>query len=398
MTHDLASEVKATADASPSAPGRQRGGNQPLSAFVADLHLPDGFTNRQGGDAEQAYLKAVDWLNQEKVPGQNFWPALCLAYVVQAENALAEAGKDSVSDPFTEFDVEERTPKGRAVNTLNFLVNGKKFPSRPPYMLAAQAIRIEMRREHPSSAPHATQSWRDYRELVKLIFKMSPAARARFAEHVWKTGVLAATELEWGKRDAARVVRPFERVLADFDTTGAQRGGALFQALVYGYFRADSPNLTLESHNVNTGSSRAAMPGDVAGFRGGEVELAVEVKDLDITADSVEEVLADFLQDYENAPNATAVVAAASVDDDARIRLAESNVIALARDQMRERVMIWDLPKQQEALRGALYYLRRIQKAKALWERLEGFLISEGIASGILDQPAVADSGLPIEE
>lgn len=398
MNPDLSPETEADASPSDPLPGRQRGGDQPLSLFVPDLQLPEGFTERQGGEGEKAYRMAVDWLASEKVPGQNFWPALCLAYIIQAEKALAEAGENSIDDPFTKFGVEERTSKGRAVNTLNFLVNGKKFPSRPPYMSAAKVIRIDMRREHPSSAPHATQSWRDYKGLVELIYKMSPAARARFAEYVWQTGVLDATELEWGNRDATRVVRPFERVLAEFDTTGAKPGGALFQALVYGYFRADSPNLTLESHNVNTGSSRAAMPGDVAGFRGGEVELAVEVKDLEITADGVEEVLADFLQDYKNAPNATAVVAAASVDDDACTRLAESNVIALARDQMRERVMIWDLPKQQEALRGALYYLHRIQKAKELWERLENFLVSENIASGILDQPAAADSAVPISE
>lgn len=375
-----------------------RGGMQPLSNFEAALGLPANFVDREGGSDDENFLEAVRWLANDKAPNQNFWPALCLAYIVQAEKALAKAEKQSVVDPFVDFNRQERSSRGRAVNTLNFIVEGKKFPSRPAYNDAAEVIRVKMRREHPSAAPHATQSWRDYRSLIKLIYRMSPAARTRFAEHIWEHGVLNAPELEWGARDAKRVVRPFEYVLAKFDTTQTKRGGALFQALAYGYFSADSPNLTLESHSVNTGSSRAAMPGDVAGFRGGEVELAVEVKDFPLTSENVEGVLADFLQDYAKAPNATAVVAAAEVDPSAADRLAKSNVIALSRQEMRNRVMIWDLPKQQEALRGALYYLRRIQKTKSLYERLETFLEAEGISSGILDQPAIEDSTVPVPE
>src|SRR5699024_4544566 len=113
-------------------------------------------------------------------------------------------------------------------NTLNFIVNGTKITLRPRFNPAADAIRIEMRRDHPSAAPHATQAWRDYRPLIEMIYAMSPAARARFAEYVWDTGVNAAEERTWAKQ-AERIVRPFEYVLANFDTHNARPGGALFQ-------------------------------------------------------------------------------------------------------------------------------------------------------------------------
>lgn len=364
-----------------------------MSGFESRLGLPDGFTSREGGEDDQALVDAVEWMTSSRPPKQNFWPALCLAFISQTEATLSAAGQTSNEDPFSSFPIEAQSGD-RVVNTLNFQVNDTKVTLRPRFNWAAEVIRVDMRRDHPSAAAHATQAWPDYRPLVELVFKMTPSARARFAEFVWESGVLKAPERRWATQ-AERIVRPFEKVLADFDTHGATPGGALFQGLVFGYFTADSPNLTLESHKVNTGSSRVDMPGDVAGFRGGEVELAVEVKDHPITADTVESVLVDFLEDLVEAPNTTAVVVASTVDEASRVRLAESNVIALSRQEMQDRVATWDLPKQQEALRGAIYYLSRIQKKTQLVDRLIEFLVEHEISSGIIDQPIIreADAG-----
>lgn len=370
-----------------ASPRATRGGNQPLSTFLLSLGLPGDFTDREGGEDDPALVEAIRWLRDERPRKQNHWPALCLAMVAQAEEALADSGQDRVDEVFDEFQLEAGTPK-KPVNTMNLIVDGKTHTLRPKYNAAMDVIRVEMRRDHPSNAAHATQSWRAYEDLVRLIYRMSPEGRRLFAEHVWQQGVLDVPERKFASK-AERIVRPFELVLDQFPTQGANPGGALFQGLVYGYFRADSPNLTLESHSVNTGSARADMIGDVAGFRGDEVELAVEVKDHEISSANADSVLTDFLEDLVHAPNATAVVAAAEVDDEARKHLAEFNVIALSRDDLRERVITWDLPKQQEAIRGALYYLSRIQKNTALGERLTRFLVEQGIGAGIVDQPTV---------
>lgn len=116
------------------------------------------------------------------------------------------------------------------------------------------------------------------------------------------------------------------------------------------------------------------------------MELAVEVKDHSIDAQSVESVLGDFLEDLVIAPNATAVVVASHVTNEARERLEESNVIALSRADLRERVITWDLPKQQEALRGAAYYLSRIQKSPRLLHRLKEFLDENSINVGVFEE------------
>lgn len=372
-----------SADTMTEVPHHRRGGNQPLSTFSSELGLPGGFMDRLGGGDDPALLEALDWMRRHRPTKQNHWPALVLAFVAQAEEVLAGAGRTQTDDVFKEFALQTGTSK-KPVNTMNVVVGNCAHTLRPKYNDALDVIRVKMRRDHPSNAAHATQSWRAYEDLVRLIYRMSPSGRLRFVEFVWQERVVNAAERRFATQ-AERIVRPFELVLRDFQTQGANPGGALFQGLVYGYFRADSPNLTLESHSVNTGSGRADMIGDVAGFRGNEVELTVEVKDEAITMGNVDSVLTDFLEDLVNAPNATAVVAAAEVEDDARSHLALVNVIALSREDLRQRVVTWDLPKQQEAIRGALYYLARIQKSMALVERLNAFLVGQGIKSGIVD-------------
>jgi hypothetical protein len=365
-------------DPSPSA----RVGDRPLSDFEGALSLPPGLSGRTAINDAVAD-DAIEWLRASRPRRQNHWPALTLALIAQAEALLDAEGLTSVEDVFTDFPVQVSS-SGQVVNTLNFTGSSSTYKLRPKYSAALNVIRVELRREHPSNAAHATQSWGAYRDLVELIYRSTPSGRAAIARWVWVHGVLPSIERVWATQ-LERVVRPFEYVLSSFPTQGVNPGGALLQALVFGYFRADSPNLTLESHSVNTASGRADMPGDVAGFRGGEVELAVEVKDHPITAGHVEDVLSDFLEDLVSAPNATAVVVAAEVDDDARTALEASNVIALSREDLRARVMTWDLPKQHEAVRGAFYYLSRIQKRPALVKRFEAFLRDSGLATGLTD-------------
>lgn len=116
------------------------------------------------------------------------------------------------------------------------------------------------------------------------------------------------------------------------------------------------------------------MLGDVDGFRGAEVELAVEVKDIDLDATNWEDHLGAFLSDIDAAPNATAVVIARSIDDDVVAALEEIGVVPLDKPTMRRTVEVWDLTKQEEAVRGFEYYLGRIQKAQSLVDDLRTFL------------------------
>lgn len=356
-----------------------------LEQWEEQLNLPKGFSTRAASSVSpgtNVLESAKHWFEHNRPPKQNFWPALIIAFIAQAEAVLEEESQVSLSDVFKA--VQTGTKQRRdVVNSLNFITStDKQISLRPLYNDAEQIIRVKLRREHPSTAAHATQAWRGYKDLIVLIYRMSPSERSQFARLIWHRGVIDAPQRTFAT-EAKRIIRPFEKVLIDFDTRNAKPGGALFQSLVFGYFLADSPNLTLESHSVNTGSSRASMPGDVAGFRGAEVELVVEVKDQALTEHNIDSILTDFLEDIALAPNATAVVVADTIDEISHLELRKRNVIALSRGELTERTITWDLPKQQEALRGALYYLHRIQKKADLAHRLEDFLKANQIERGI---------------
>ena len=369
---------------------RPRGGDRPVSEYEADLGLPKGFGSRilERGDA---FASAVEFLANRRPKAQNHWPALSLAILAQAESLLLAEGRESVEDVFETFPPDDGG-NGRVVNTMNLVSGDRSFKLRPSYNSALDVIRVEMRRDHPSNAAHATQSWRAYVPLITAVYQATPNERAAIAEYVWQEGVLLAPERRFASA-ASRIVRPFELALSSMPTQGFNPGGALFQGLVFGFFTADSPNLTLESHSVNTGSSRADMIGDVSGFRGGEVELAVEVKDHGIDDTHVNEVLGDFLEDLVKAPNATAVVVADNISENARNELAAVNVIGLSREDLRLRVITWDLPKQQEALRGAAYYLARIQKNTVLLQHLLDFVSANNLDAGLTKGPKATGAG-----
>lgn len=341
----------------------RRGGSQPLENFCDELGFPAGFAER--GTAEgDLFDAAVNWLAVERPQAQNHWPALSLALVAQAEELLSQENLWSIADVFQRFPPEETFGNGRPVNTLNLQRSeGKSVKLRPLYNSALTVIRHRMLRNHPSNPGHATQSWRAYRQLISFIYAMTPEQRRGFAGYIWNNGVLPLGQMQIAEV-RNRVVRPFEYILRHMPTAvSGVRGGALLQGLAYGYLLADSPNLILESHNVNTGSSRAGMLGDVDGFRGSEPELAAEVKDLDLDDSNVEAQLGDFLEDIATAPNATAVVICRSIANESRDSIEQRNVTVLTLQDLAKTVAVWDLPKQQEALRGVDYYLGRIQKS-----------------------------------
>jgi hypothetical protein len=358
----------------------KRGGQQPLANFVVELRLPDGFHKRPDAEGSAKVEAAITWMNTQRPQSQNYWPALVLALIAQAEALLAAEGVDSLPDVFTSNPRVESSG-GQVVNTLNFTrAGGPPITLRPLYTAAQQVIRISMLRQHPKMPGHATQAWPAYQDVITLIYTMTPSERKMFADYVWKTGVLDSEELVLATR-RERAVRPFEFMLLHMPTTGIRRlpGGAMLQGITYGYFRADSPNLILETHSVNTGSSRAGKIGDVDGYRGGEVELAAEVKDLDITDP---EAVADFIEDIANAPNATAVVVCQSITDEARGEIESRNITVLTVGDLTRTVSVWDLPKQQEGLRGVDYYLGRIQRSIVGQKFFRDWLHERGLDAG----------------
>lgn len=374
-----------------------RGEDRPLSGVATELGFTQEFSSRVPEETKDV-RSALDWLDNARPSGQNHWPALTLALVAQIEMLASQEGVDRYVNIFESNPPEQAQAAGRAINTLNFRSNhGDSIKLRPLYNKAMQTIRHTMLRAHPSNPGHATQSWPAYSPLITKIAAMTPAERRGFVDEVWELGVLDKPTRSLA-RVAERTARPFELVLRELPTSVPRiRGGAILQGLSFGYLRADSPNLILESHNVNTGSSRAGMLGDVDGFRGREPELAAEVKDLELTMVNVEVQLGDFLEDIVEAPNVTAIVFCLSASAEARDFIESRGVTVLDKEELARRVAVWDVPKQHEALRGAEYYLGRIQKDDSAVDYLRDWLAGKGI-QGLLGVAAPLEDNTTEED
>jgi len=360
------------------------GGDQAASEFEGDLGLPAGFFDRNG-ESNGGFDEAVEWLTNERPRHQNSWPALTLALIAQAERGLNLLDEPSLDDVFGRLEIQTTRQGGRAVNTLNFMIpvtggaEGEQGDAgatlitlRPRYNEALMVVRTLMRRYgHPNNPGHATQSWPDYRPLIALIWSMSPTDRRDLCEWVWTEGVLTIEE-SVSVAAAARMIRPFERVLSEMPTASS-RPGTIWQGICYGYLRADSPNVQLESHSAQTGSRRSGLLGDVDGFVGDRVALAAECKDRHIDTENWQDELGEFQSQTSQYPGITAIAMVATVDDDAAEEVVDAGLIILTREEMRRIVAVWDEAKQWSALEGLFYYLRRIQKSEAILTQVKAW-------------------------
>lgn len=366
----------------------RRGGEQPFDNFRLKLDLRVPF-----GEPDAAFVPtpkfdaALDWIETKRPMRQNFWPGLSLALLLQAEKILRDHPTGHLNGGFEELLIETTTTE-RVVNTLNVRLSDDApwIKLRPIYNEVLDVISGDLLREHPKNEAHATQAWRQYRDFIDLIYQMNSSERSELALTIWDTGILTRPEFQLAQvRD--REVRIFESALKYFPRSHkGVPGGCGLQGLVFGYFIADSPNLIIESHKVNTGSSRARMLGDVDGFRGSETELSAEVKDLHLTLENLHSQLGAYLEDISRFPNVTAVVACASIDEDARSEIESRNIQVMDLRDMIRAVSVWDLPKQEEAVRGASYYYSRIQGSSAITAALGDFV--ESSKDGAANSPS----------
>lgn len=300
-----------------------------------------------------------------------FLLGVLFAFVGVAEELLRQAGRDAVDDVLHRYPPMLQDASGRNLNTLTISGLNSEIGLRGYYNAAERVARHLLRRDYPNCAPHATGEWRGHTEEFELICSMSPGERAILADALWKELVERPHIPAVDGQD--RRERPFEKVLADFpNTERGEPAGSVLQGLAFAYYRADSPNVTLQTGRVGRGSSRTGAVGDIDGWAGRELALTVEVKDKDISVENLAE-LDQFVRNLTKWPDATAIVLARSFSDDAVDELAQHNIVCINRLRMAENVALWDVPKHLLAVREVLHYFAVIQQHPALTQRFVEF-------------------------
>jgi hypothetical protein len=307
---------------------------------------------------------------------RRFIPGLLMAFVAMAEDATKRLGRKQIKDVLNEFGCERVNSRGQQVNTLNLILDDENTVRLRPFYNAAEHVFIHSLRryDYPNMAPHATQAWSQHREMLSTVFAVSPVERRAIAEAVWNRVLELPEHLRRSAEDASP--RPFALLLDEGEFPGTQKSeppGAILQGLAFAYYRADSPNVTIETGKVGAGSRRTGRIGDVDGWNGPELVLSIEVKD-DALGNSDDPTFDGFIANLGEWPDATAIVVAREASDDVVNALVDQNVSLLTRETMLNSVVRWDLNKQRLATREFHYFLVRVQRHSGLIKRFETFL------------------------
>lgn len=353
-----------------------------LDEFVEALGLPTDFCGRVVSSADRERAGKLLQLHDDHLPGRAFITGLAFAFLGVVENLARQLPPTTdTSDALSEFPPQETDASGRRRNSLYIVGPASNISLRKYYNLFEPVVWDALHRyDYPNCAPHATQAWPQHRDLLDAILGASAGARLAFARGLWER-VIALPEFA-GRKGLVACPRPFTTVLSEFpNTQQGEPAGAVLQGLAFAYYRADAPNVTLETGKAQAGSARTGRVGDVDGWSGGELVLSIEVKDVDITVTSVAGVGA-WLSNLERWPNATPIVLARSFDDGAAEWLEERNVLMLDRSRMAGNVALWDLKKQEMAIREMSYFLTRVQRNSALLSRFVEFCRTHDLTAG----------------
>jgi hypothetical protein len=259
-------------------------------------------------------------------------------------------------------------------NTLTIRYDGEQYGIRPVQNEVRDLFIYELRRTNfPSSPGHHTGNWPDYAELLDYAFRLSRTGRFEACLRLFDLGLEELEEKRFESRDPA-FRRPFTDIVSDYQRSHPdENGGLAFQAMAYGYVKAEYPHLSIRASKVRTGSSRQNRYGDIDGFQGPDLMVSVEVKDLDIDDGNYRSELGTTIQLAEST-TAVPVAICRTVSADARVALESDGVAVLDDDDLIEELGRWDYHKQNLAVQGMLHYLANIEENPDAVQRLLRFL------------------------
>ncbi|WP_423163921.1 hypothetical protein [Stenotrophomonas maltophilia] len=307
---------------------------------------------------------------------RKFLPALLIAFIRFLRGLEAVGGKyESLDEFYEEFPLATKGRGGAGINTFVVEVDGKNKSIRKDYDGIAGWFRNDQSRfDFPSSAPHATQAWRDYTHWLEAILSYDLETLNKLEEDA-KDYVLAALVSQAIDPTTVKREPPvFLLFLQSFDLEKKQGeiSGAAYQGTVFGYIRADSPHLQVEVGKVRTGSKREKRVGDVDARDGDKLVLSAEVKQFVVGEDDV----ADFSEFARliSLHQALGLVVALDFEDEAAKAISAMGLEPISRADLIERVRIWDPLKQRMAMNAILYYADFREQNSALYKRIGDFM------------------------
>ena len=291
-----------------------------------------------------------------------------------------QRGYESLDDLFSEY---PQITEGVSTLTLA-LPDDRQKTIRPAYERYHHLYVTENRRlDYPRSAPYATGKWGDYRRWLDALVGMSKEDLEWVAQSC-VAFVLGELKEHGFDPSSVRAEPPiFKWLLSDFDFGDRAPGeptGAAFQAVVFGYVRADAPHLQVEARKARAGSARTQGIGDIDAWEGDQLIVSAEVKHFVVGAND----LGDFTHFAASIAERAALglVVAEDFASDVRAQIEELGLHPLSRLDLLQIVSLWDPLKQRAALNAFQWVVVHKEQNSGLIERVRAFLEQVGYRPG----------------
>lgn len=272
------------------------------------------------------------------------------------------------------------------------LPSGGQKTIRPAYERYHRFFITESHRlDYPRSPPYATGKWNDYRRWLDALVAMSKADLEWIAQAT-VAFVLAELKDQSFDPSSVRADPPIFKWLLDrFDFAARAKGeptGAAFQAMVFGYIRADSPHLQVEARKARAGSARTKGVGDIDAWEGDRLVISAEVKHFIVGDGNI----GDFTHFAASVTERAALgfVVAEDFQEGSKEKIEALGLHPLSRMDVLKIVSLWDPLKQRAALNAFQWVVVHKEQNSGLIDRVQKFLDSVGYTgTGEKDEPTV---------
>ncbi|MBA9948592.1 hypothetical protein [Burkholderia cepacia] len=298
-------------------------------------------------------------------------PAFC-DFLLELD--VAGKGYHSLEDLLKDY---PQITDGVSTLTVSLPTGGQKT-IRPAYERYHRFYITEKHRlDYPRSQPYATGKWSDYRRWLDALVSMT-RVDLEWISQATVSFVLGELKDQSFDPSSVRVEPPiFKWLLESFDFGARAKGeptGAAYQAMVFGYIRADAPHLQIEARKARAGSARTMGIGDIDAWEGDRLVISAEVKHFKVGLSDV----SDFTHFAANVTERGALghIIAEDFVDGVRPEIEALGLNALSRQDILRIVSLWDPLKQRAALNAFQWVVVHKEQNSGLIERVEGFLDS----------------------
>ena len=389
--------------------GRADHENEAIEAFLTS-HFPAPYLEDQAdlsdyGDSDDeisdAEREVIDALLSEA--GAQFVSSkgtlgLAIDFVVLAEELAKHDDWIAGFDPdITVADILDRYDS-MAKSSLTLKRGNVREGIRTFHNELIELFREDLNRTNfPSSPGHHTGEWERYDDMLELAFRLSRDGRYVAAQELFDLGLERLESSEYERRDPP-FEDPFLKVVRDYGRKAPnEQGGSAYQALCYGYVKAEWSHLSLRASKVRTGSSRQQRYGDIDGYHGPDLMISVEVKDRAIEASNVSAELGTMMSVAENT-TAIAIAICTEVSTEARQTLEEAGVRVLDDADLERQIQLWDYHKQNRALHGMLHFFANIEENPDGVQRLLRFVSTVDPDNRVLDHLMDSDTQTSLDQ